>query len=89
MLEENDDPPPHTHLHIKKMKKKSQTSLKRSKPQPSSYDLSERLAASSPQAEFLRWHYMLRHVSFAKLKLMAALGILSRKLATVKPPKCT
>jgi hypothetical protein len=28
------------------------------------------------------------HTSFAKLKLMAALGILSRGVVTVQPPKC-
>jgi hypothetical protein len=37
---------------------------------------SERLASANPQAEMLRWHYMLGHTSFAKLKLMSALGIL-------------
>jgi hypothetical protein len=50
-------------------------------------DDSERLAAVSPQAELLRWHYRLGHTSFAKLKLMAALGILPRRLVSVKPPK--
>jgi hypothetical protein len=52
-------------------------------------DDSERLAAVSPQAEPLRWHYRLGHTSFATLKLMSALGILPRILASVQPPKCT
>jgi hypothetical protein len=51
-------------------------------------DKSERLAAAIPQAELLRWYYRLGHASFAKLKLMAALGIFPRKLATLQPPKC-
>jgi hypothetical protein len=48
----------------------------------------ERLTAASPHAELLRWHYRMVHTSFAKLKLMAALGILPRMLSTVQPPKC-
>jgi hypothetical protein len=51
-------------------------------------DDSERLAAANPQAELLRWHYRLGHMSFAKLKLMSALGILPRRLSSVHPPKC-
>jgi hypothetical protein len=51
-------------------------------------DDSEILAAASPQAELLRWHYRLGHTSFAKLKLMSALGILPKRLASVQPPKC-
>jgi hypothetical protein len=51
-------------------------------------DDSERLAAASPQAELLRWHYRLGHTYFDKLKLMSALGILPRRLSSVHPPKC-
>jgi hypothetical protein len=49
---------------------------------------SERLAADNPHEEILRWHCMLGHTSFAKLKLMTAFDIFSRKLATVHPPTC-
>jgi hypothetical protein len=47
-----------------------------------------RLVGESSQADLLRWHYRLGHVSFAKIRLLALLGILPRKLAVVKPPKC-
>jgi hypothetical protein len=47
-----------------------------------------RLAGESNQADFLRWHYRLGHLSFAKIKLLALLKILPRKLAVVKPPRC-
>jgi hypothetical protein len=49
---------------------------------------SDMLATTSPQAELLIWHYRLGHTSFAKLKLIAALGILPMRLAAVHPPKC-
>jgi hypothetical protein len=51
-------------------------------------DESDRLAAASFQEELLRFHYSLGQTSYTKLKLMTALGILSRKLSTVHPPKC-
>ena len=48
----------------------------------------EELSASTPYAELLRWHYRLGHMSFHKLKAMARLGILPRRLANVENPKC-
>jgi hypothetical protein len=36
----------------------------------------------------LRWHYRLGHLSFQRIKRMAELGILPKKLAQVTPPKC-
>jgi hypothetical protein len=45
----------------------------------------ERLTAASPQSELLRWHYRPVHTSFAKLKLISALVILPRILASVHP----
>eukprot|EP00957_Ditylum_brightwellii_P082517 6273298-Ditylum_brightwellii.AAC.2 len=47
------------------------------------------IAGLALQAELLRWHYCLGHLSFHKLKLLSAFGILSQRLANVKPPKCT
>jgi hypothetical protein len=47
-----------------------------------------RLAGESNQADLLRWHYRLGHLSFAKIKILTLLTILPRKLAAVKPPKC-
>ncbi len=37
----------------------------------------------------MRWHYRLGHLSFSKLKQLALNGEISKKLAKVKPPKCT
>jgi hypothetical protein len=45
-----------------------------------------RLAGESKQADLLRWHYRLGHLSFVKIKLLALLTILPWKLAAVKPP---
>jgi hypothetical protein len=42
----------------------------------------------TPQAELLAWHYRLGHVSFAKIKQMAARGNLPAYLGRCKPPKC-
>eukprot|EP00957_Ditylum_brightwellii_P130322 9941429-Ditylum_brightwellii.AAC.2 len=32
--------------------------------------------AMTPQAKLLRWHYFLDHLSFRKIQIMAALGLL-------------
>ena len=47
------------------------------------------ITAQSDQAELLRWHYKLGHLSFIRLQYLAKLGILPRKLITVKPPICS
>ncbi len=46
------------------------------------------LAAVDDQAELMRWHYPLGHLSFAKLKQLALNGEIPRRLAKVKPPAC-
>ena len=46
------------------------------------------LAAANPQAELMRWHYRLGHLPFSKLKLLAQLGEIPKRLAKVTPPKC-
>ena len=51
-------------------------------------DENDSLAADDVQAELLRWHHRLGHLSFIKIRLMALLDILPRRLSTVKPPKC-
>ena len=51
-------------------------------------DDEDNLTAISPQADLLRWHYRLGHASFHRLRLLALLGILPRRLASVQPPKC-
>ncbi len=46
------------------------------------------LAAVDNQADLMRWHYRLSHLSFAKLKQLALNGKIPRRLAKVKPPAC-
>jgi hypothetical protein len=46
------------------------------------------LAAVDDQAELMRWHYRLGHLSFSKLKQLALNGGIPRRLAKVKPPAC-
>jgi hypothetical protein len=46
------------------------------------------LAAADNQAELMRWHYRLGHLTFAKLKQLALNGEIPKKLAKVMPPKC-
>lgn len=45
-------------------------------------------AALSDQAELLRHHYRMNHLSFRKLKALAQLGELPSRLAKVKSPVC-
>ena len=40
------------------------------------------------QADLLRWHYRLVHLSFNLIKAMAEVGLLSNKLAKAPIPKC-
>jgi hypothetical protein len=46
------------------------------------------LAAVDDQAELMRWHYRLGHLSFSKLKQLALNGKVPGRLAKVKPPAC-
>ena len=46
------------------------------------------IEAESDQGELMRWHCRLGHLSFRKLKILAALGILPRRLLNAKTPKC-
>jgi hypothetical protein len=46
------------------------------------------LAAADNQAELMRWHYCLGHLSFAKLELLAKNGEIPHRLAKVPAPKC-
>ena len=47
------------------------------------------IEADTPQGELMRWHYRLGHLSFKKIKVLCALGILPRKLLKVQAPKCS
>jgi hypothetical protein len=44
--------------------------------------------ATNDQAELMRWHYRLGHLSFPKLKQLSLNGKIPKKLAKVLPPKC-
>ena len=44
--------------------------------------------ATDDQAELMQWHHRLGHLSFAKLKKLAILGEIPKRLAKVKPPVC-
>jgi hypothetical protein len=48
----------------------------------------EKLSCQDPQTEMLIWHYRLGHLSFKRIKGMAELGILYKRLAQVTAPKC-
>ncbi len=45
------------------------------------------LAAADDQAELMRWHYHLGHLSFQKLKQLALNGKIPKKLSKLKRPK--
>jgi hypothetical protein len=45
------------------------------------------LAAPDDQAELMRWHYCLGHLSFTKLKQLTHNGKIPKKLAKVTPPQ--
>ena len=51
-------------------------------------DNDEALAANNPQAELLWWHYQLGHIPFARLCILALLGIIPRQLIHIQSPKC-
>jgi hypothetical protein len=45
--------------------------------------------AIDDQAELMRWHHCLGHLSFPKLKKLAILGKIPKRLAKVRPPVCS
>jgi hypothetical protein len=55
---------------------------------PLEEDKEIQLAAVDDQAELMRWHYCLAHLSFAKLKLLARNGEIPCPLVKVPAPKC-
>jgi len=58
-------------------------------PQPTVIEDDEaQVSATTDLAELIRWHYRLGHLSYNKIKLLALLGIIPRRLARIKPPKC-
>ena len=53
----------------------------------SSNNSSLELRAQRDEAELIRWHQRLSHISFKRLKLLCMIGILPRRLASVPNPK--
>ena len=51
-------------------------------------DKEQLLTAVSDRAELMRWHLRLGHLSFPRLKDLAEKGIIPRRLAMVRAPKC-
>ena len=41
------------------------------------------------QAELLRWHYRLNHLTFGVLQILAKMGMLPRRLTQARVPKCS
>lgn len=54
----------------------------------STIETDEEVAAATPYADLLRWHYRLGHMSFNKIKAMSRAGLLPKNLANVQNPKC-
>jgi hypothetical protein len=55
---------------------------------PIAVDEDAPLAAADDQAELMRWHFCLGHLSFQKLKQLALNGEIPKKLPKLKPPEC-
>ena len=51
-------------------------------------DNAQRITVESPQADLLRWHYRIGHLSFNLIKAMAEVSLLPKKLAKAPIPKC-
>ena len=47
-----------------------------------------KLSMSDPKEELLRWHHRLGHISFKAIRLLAAAGVLPKRLLQVHIPKC-
>ena len=60
-----------------------------SMPTPREHEQDDDFQANSLREEFLRWHYRLGHMSYAKMKILMILRLLSTKLLQVKPPLCS
>ena len=48
----------------------------------------EKILGSTAQAELMRWHYRLGHLSWKKIEILALIGVLPRYLAKVPSPVC-
>jgi hypothetical protein len=49
-------------------------------------DQDDELMASDDQTELMMWHYRLGHLSFPKLRLLALIGEIPKRLANASPP---
>ena len=48
----------------------------------------DNMSIKSPQADLIKWNYLLGQYLFTRNRLLATLVILPRKLLKVNPPKC-
>ena len=53
---------------------------------PSDSDLEAKVLSDA--AGYLRWHFMLNHLSFSNMKALSTLGIIPRKYRHMEPPVC-
>ena len=51
-------------------------------------DDAHRLIVENPQADLLRWHYRLGHLSFKMIKTMATVCLFPKRIATAPITKC-
>ncbi len=51
-------------------------------------DQDDELTALDDQTELMRWPYRLGHLSFPKLRLLALIGKIPKRLANARPPLC-
>ena len=51
-------------------------------------ELDDEIIGKDDLSEFMRWHYRLGHLPYAKMKTLCLLNILPRKFLKIKPPKC-
>ena len=49
----------------------------------------DQIVASTDEGELMQWHYRLGHLSWRKLKLLALLIVIPRRLANLREPRCS
>ena len=88
----SDSPPSNTPSHVPKVVEEAMddvmTHLSPRDPQVVEREEEPAIVAATDQAELMRWHYRLGHLSFKKLARLAEKGYIPKKLAKVRAPKC-
>ena len=49
----------------------------------------DQIVVSTDEGELMQWHYRLGHLSWRKLKLLALLNIIPRRIAKLLEPRCS